>query len=126
MQNVAVLSMPASNPDDELSQAWKDAAADLEISVQAPYWIPADGSYRCIAWIEHFGRPNGTLAVRNHGGGWKVIQSEAASRGLFLSALSDSYRHYQRDRFIATLDDWGWFGPDNQRPAWYSGTPWTD
>lgn len=33
---------------------------------------------------------------------------------------SDPKKNLLRD----TLDDWGWFGPLENRPAWYTGTPW--
>ena len=43
----------------------------------------------------------------------------------FCSLLSDeSYGQFDRELFVATLNDWGWFG-DGQPPDWYEGTPWT-
>ena len=29
------------------------------------------------------------------------------------------------ERFIDTLNDWGWFGDKSSRPEWYTGAPWT-
>jgi len=45
--------------------------------------------------------------------------------GYYASNLSDSYRCYDRAYFIATLDDWKWYGNDAERPSWYTGRNWS-
>jgi len=35
------------------------------------------------------------------------------------------YSKYQRQDFIAMLNDWGWFGFEDKRPEWYSGECWS-
>jgi hypothetical protein len=42
---------------------------------------------------------------------------------LFVSVLYESYSIYERDRFVATVDDWKWFG-SGAPPSWYSGNSW--
>jgi hypothetical protein len=44
----------------------------------------------------------------------------------FCSLLNDDqYGEFERDHFIDTLNDWGWFGSGDP-PGWYSGAPWTE
>ena len=51
--------------------------------------------------------------------------SVATKQGFGYSCLGSSYESYDRDSFIATLDDWGWAPKNRPPPAWYSGQPWT-
>jgi hypothetical protein len=48
-----------------------------------------------------------------------------ADQGFYLSRVSETYAEFDRDQFAAALDDWGWYGPDERRPAWYTGTAWS-
>jgi hypothetical protein len=44
--------------------------------------------------------------------------------GYYCSALNPlSYANYERDSFIETLNDWGYYGADSKKPKWYTGTP---
>jgi hypothetical protein len=42
----------------------------------------------------------------------------------FVSQLGQSYRRFDAALFRDTLDDWGWFGSSDDRPAWYTGKSW--
>ena len=45
--------------------------------------------------------------------------------GYYLSGLyPEGYDHYDRENFIATLNDWGWKGPEAERPDWCTDQPW--
>jgi hypothetical protein len=35
--------------------------------------------------------------------------------------LASSWHHYERQHFVTTLNDWGWYGPEELRLVWYSG-----
>ena len=50
----------------------------------------------------------------------------ATQGGWYLSLLADDYGEYDAALFTATLDDWGWYGPEAVRPSWYTGAAWTD
>ncbi|MCP3930771.1 MAG: hypothetical protein GY705_16915, partial [Bacteroidetes bacterium] len=69
--------------------------------------------------VKHFGTELGTIVLDmddidiadNH------IPKEYCWSGL----NSNNYNRYNRDQFIDTLEDWGWYGDETKRPAWYTG-----
>ncbi len=45
--------------------------------------------------------------------------------GYYCSAIDpESYSTYDRETFIDTLNDWGYFGEISNTPKWYSGQAW--
>jgi hypothetical protein len=48
-----------------------------------------------------------------------------SKRGYSVSDLSDGYNAFDEALFIGTLNDWQWCGEESQKPAWYTGEPWT-
>jgi hypothetical protein len=85
-----------------------------------------DGQAHCyVVHVKDFGAPNGTMcSVVASSDIDASLQRLAAAAGYFYSALGESYEVYDRELFVATLDDWQWFGA-GEPPAWYSGTPWS-
>jgi len=41
-----------------------------------------------------------------------------------ISVACKGYGEYSDKAFIDTLDDWQFFGPDSERPQWYTGKYW--
>ena len=112
--------------DDSVSSAWRDAAADLAIDVTAPYDPESGGqpAAACIAWVADFGSPQGTVVVGRRSA-TEEIRSLADSRGTHYSEIDEAaYSRYDRDLFVATLNDWGWHGDPSAVPEWYTGEPW--
>jgi hypothetical protein len=108
---------------EAVCDAWRTAGEKLGIRVEAPAWVTLQGeSVECAAFLPDFGSEHGTAAIplsqeRLHG--------EQVDGDPFCSLLSDeSYGQFDRELFVATLNDWGWFG-DGYPPDWYEGTPWT-
>jgi hypothetical protein len=101
-------------------QAWQEAGRDLGIRIIAPYPVGlADGrTLTAEAFIPDFGSSSGALAI-------SANSSLCRERELpfWHSQLFDNYRRYDRDRFVETLNDWGWYGT-SAPPSWYSGKPW--
>ena len=114
--------MTARIVDDAISRAWLEAAKDLGIRVTAPFSVQASEREPIIyeALILDFGGPKGTVVG--------VLDDKLgdcrATHGYYCSNLSSSYRDYGRQHFIDTLNDWGWFGPLELRPSWYTGKSW--
>lgn len=109
----------------EISAAWRLAATDLGIRVEAPYSLTIGGGppIQFEALVCDFGGPKGTL-VTTIGETAKVEAARKA--GFFSSELNpDSYRSYTPALFRDTLNDWGWFGERGAEPAWYTGKPWS-
>jgi hypothetical protein len=102
--------------------AWREAAADLDIRVEAPYAvaIPPDRHLDCIAYLPDFGSRRGM-----------VIKSTAApDDGLhevlnsWASLSPDVYSVYERHSWIDRLEQWRWYGAGSP-PAWYTAiSPW--
>lgn len=105
--------------------AWRRAAEDLGIRVTAPFVLPDVGPepQEFIALVHDFGSPLGALACMPKQ--WELVATAAAARGYFVSALYPGvYSRYDRQTFVDTLEDWGWYG-SGAPPAWYTGvSPW--
>ena len=98
--------------DNQISNAWVQAAADLRIRIIAPFTLVAgDDALNFEAFVPDFGSTEGA-----------VVMSELSQRKLdrWFSILYPTYRQYDRAHFIETLDDWGWFGA-GEPPVWYAG-----
>ena len=52
--------------------------------------------------------PLGTVAVASETVRFRPVLKQ---QRYFVSHLFPTYRAYSREHFIATLDDWRWFGP---------------
>jgi hypothetical protein len=105
-----------------MSAAWREAAGRLDIEVVAPFEVEGVSS---LAYLPSFGGPEGMVIARLS----TVTEAQAsvaAKAGWYLSRVSDEYADFDGSRFQAALDDWGWFGPDESRPDWYTGTAWTN
>jgi hypothetical protein len=107
-----------------VTQAWQTAGVELGIRVDAPAHVMIQGeSVECSAFLPDFGSANGaavfSLSVRSD-------LPDTPGTDPFCSLLNDDrYRRFDRDHFIATLNDWGWFG-NGDPPDWYTGAAWTD
>jgi hypothetical protein len=115
--------MTARIVDDAISGAWLEAAKDLGIRVTAPFGVQASGGEPIIyeALVLDFGGPKGTVV----GVLDDKLDDCRAIQGYYYSNLSPSYRDYGRQLFIDTLNDWGWSGPLELRPSWYTGKSWS-
>src|SRR5262245_39750776 len=110
-----------SELETQVVEAWRQAAADLGIRFTAPFVTEVDGKrVQFLALVHLFGRPIGTVI--------SVMDQPSDGRGhpqtdqYFRSILNgECYRTYDRELFIETLDDWHYFGPEAERPSWYTG-----
>ena len=114
---------------DRVSRAWLDAAEDLGITVVAPYEladITSGITAAAVAWIANFGSAAG-IVVAPRQARQDQVRVLAHARGPYCSFINEeSYARYDRDLFLATLNDWGWFGDPADAPEWYTGKPWTE
>ena len=105
--------------------AWREAASDLGVEFTSPFMMTgSDGQrYEYLGLVHRFGRRLGTII--------SVLHQPSSKPGLqgnddyTTSMLSESYVRYDRQLFIDTLDDWTFFGPDSERPSWYTGKSWS-
>jgi hypothetical protein len=101
------------------TRAWRDAAADLRISVVAPYELVGKSGVVAavvVAWIGSFGSPQG-IVVADRQSDRDFVRSAARRWGQVCSFINaESYAGYNRELFRATLDDWGWYGDPAESP----------
>ena len=111
----------------DIANAWLAAADDLQLEVSTPYVLHrGEREFRFIALINGFGSAQGTLICLPSQWDRQDFAEVAKQSGFYLSALyPESYSRYDRQHFIDTLNDWGWFGDKSKVPAWYTGAPWT-
>ena len=103
------------------ARAWRSAAEDLDIRFESPFAMELNGTpYWCAGWLRDFGGAKGAiiacpLTVDE-------IFDVAEELGFYASRLNPYYYEvYDRERFVETLNDWGWFGAPAAAPTWFTG-----
>jgi hypothetical protein len=115
--------MKAGLFDRQICDAWRVAGRDLGIRIAAPFVLTIEGNEIAFeAFVRDFGGPMGAVAVASETARFRPMLTQV---GYFVSQLFPSYRVYTREHFIATLDDWRWFGSSDEMPSWYTGKPWS-
>jgi hypothetical protein len=110
--------------------AWIKAANELGIRVEAPYTLQdkQGHSFEFIAYLPDFGGKKGAIFIGATPPGMQYDREAVAcaeQRGFYISILNtEAYSEFDRDEFIATLDDLGYFGPSERKPGWYTGKVW--
>jgi hypothetical protein len=110
--------------DLAISKAFEEASSKLGFSFVPHFMLSLAGgaAIHSLGLVQHFGRPNGTLIFGQTTPYPNIAQLEA--NGYFASILGSSYQTFDEVLFRETLDDWGFFGPAELQPFWYSGHPW--
>ena len=107
----------------DLRAAWLHAAKDLGIDVVAPFSASGEGQLEIVfpVLVRSFGNQLGTIVLPLNA---QALAEHAKQLGYFVSNVNEqSYASYERQLFVDTLDDWGYFG--SSRPSWYTGKPWS-
>jgi hypothetical protein len=111
---------------EDVINAWRQAAKDLKIQIQAPFILTVENNdkIRFYLLIENFGSTRGTIILSTD----DMTEFDAPEKyGYYYSALNpEHYGVYDRDNFIETLNDWGYYGDKSTTPGWYTGQPWTE
>ena len=118
---VAELGDRAVIASGRMASAWREAAADLGIRFESPFAMQYGGAdYWCSGWLPDFGGPTGAIIACRHS--VDAVLDVADSLNFYASGLSPYYYEvYDRDSFVETLNDWGWFGDPLAVPPWFSG-----
>ena len=108
-----------------IKEAWFEAALDLRIRIQEPNPLEdvLDDPAR-VVYLPDFGGKRGAVVfaqdfTASHLEKFDTKSLKAA--GYFYSIVSlRGYSHYRREHFVETLLDWGYFGPVDACPQWYT------
>ena len=96
-------------------KAWKEAGQDLGIEVESPFIL---NRVRFPIFVKHFGSYSGTIIIDMDD---IDTADDVIPKQYYWSGINPiNYREYDRDHFINTLEDWGWFGPESKKPSWYA------
>ena len=96
-------------------EAWKKAEVDLGIEIENSFIL--DGNEFPLL-VKYFGTELGTVIVDMDD--FDVVEDQIP-KTYYCSGLNpEAYNKYDRNEFIDTLEDWGWFGPKEKRPPWYT------
>ena len=107
-----------------VTEAFLVAGRDLGIDVVAPFNLIVDGQgYQFLAFLPHFGGPKGmVVAAIDLDSGLGVAADKA---GYYMSSVNvDAYGTYEREHYVDTLNDWGFYGPEGKRPSWLKPSSW--
>jgi len=112
--------------NDEMAQtrsAFQKAASTLGISFAHPPIEGLDGlGAHLIGHLPHFGGPKGCVPMLLNTP--EFVVASVKSAGYYFSLLASSYTQFDPVLFRDTLDDWGYFGPPEWRPVWFTGQQW--
>lgn len=118
--------MNMTSNQDKIAAAWRIAAQDLGLALISPFTLCLKNGveYGFIAWIGYFGSERGTLICLPEQWDKQGFSAAAQEACYYCSGLyPDSYAHYDREHFIDTLRDWGWFGDASDMPSWLDILP---
>jgi hypothetical protein len=112
---------------DRIVAAFSQAAKELGFRFEPWFTVdlPGGTSTRALGLVRQFGSSIGTLVFSK---GSEPSRDEAEmleQGGYFCSVLWPTYEEYKPELFMATLDDWRFFGSPGERPSWYTGKPWS-
>lgn len=109
----------------EMQKAFLEAGADLKINVLINTRLYASSQILvCPIFLPQFGSAKGTAVFPKH---WMQQNDYDVLRksNYFVSLLYDSYDQYERQNMIDTLNDWGYYGKNEEKPDWYTGRAWS-
>ena len=113
--------------ESKVVEAWRRAADDLGIQFSSPFTVVTRDGRRmdCIGFVHHFGRRVGTIiSVLDQPSSLADLVCKWQDEDYYIPVLAPGYGEHDRQWFIDTPDDLQFFGPDSDRPSWYTGKYW--
>ena len=112
--------MNTNSKDVALINAWKIAALELGLEIISPYKINTEEGYVSYPiLVKYFGKKKGTIIARHE---LFMDFPIPKHKDYYFSAVnSDYYSNFNKNQFIETLEDWGFFGEKDNKPDWYKG-----
>jgi hypothetical protein len=109
---------------NQITSTFVQAADELGFSFEPAFSVELkDGSViQSLGFVRHFGSKLGTLLFSESECPSSRQCEELQGMGYYYSQLfSESFYEFDEEVFKETLDDWGFFGNEQERPNWYSG-----
>lgn len=106
--------------DEPLIKAWEIAAQELGLDIISPLKMNTqNGEVNYPVFVKNFGGKKGTIIVRH-----ELFMDCPMPKHMdyyFSAVNADFYSKYNRENFIKTLEDWGYYGDKASKPEWYNG-----
>ena len=101
---------------------WKRCAVDLNVEIQIPFCVEINNQPIELMLFKNFGSQMGTL-VFNSLNVLETIEKKGSNqiRGYNVSVFDCQLLQYDeevRDSVIEMLAEWGWTGPEDEKPSW--------
>ena len=94
----------------------------MKIDIETPFFLQTDRKLvKYDLLIKSFGSKKGTVFITTDD--MSEFEFDTAQMfGFYCSALNPCcYNKYNKEHFIDTLTDWGYFGRSQSKPNWYTG-----
>jgi hypothetical protein len=106
--------------DEPLIKAWKIAAQELGLDIITSLQMNTEnGKVTYPVLVKHFGGKKGTIIAQHS---LFMDYPMPKHKDYYYSAVNaDTYSKYNREYFIETLEDWGYYGDKASKPKWYNG-----
>ncbi|HEX5716273.1 MAG TPA: hypothetical protein VF179_08945 [Thermoanaerobaculia bacterium] len=110
---------------NQITSNFVQAAGRLGFSFEPAFSVAMkDGSViQSLGFVRHFGSELGTLIFSESECPSTRECEELQGMGYFYSLLFGCFYELDEQLFKDTLNDWGFFGNEQERPDWYSGAP---
>src|SRR5437660_707181 len=109
-----------TDSENLIQRSCQVASKDLQVKIVSPFSvIDALGrSHDFVALFPQFAGARGTLICLADD--WVSKHGIAQELGYYCSGLHpDSYACYDRELWIESFHDWGWFGAECRQPSWF-------
>ncbi|MBC7556173.1 MAG: hypothetical protein H7195_04350 [Chryseobacterium sp.] len=112
--------MKLKSAKETMLEAWREASEDLCLEIETPFYLESGKSkMKFDLLIKNFGSVKGTIIITTND---MSDFNKVNEFGFYCSALNPlHYNKYERENFIETLNDWGYFGEIENKPSWYNG-----
>ncbi len=113
---------------ESIIAAWKKAALELNLELEIPFYYGSNIEKPKLGLIvKQFGSKLGTLILDIDDFDGIEELEPVRILGYYCSALnSEAYENFEREIFIETLTDWGYYGQIDDKPDWYEGHIYSD
>ncbi|MBI3715534.1 MAG: hypothetical protein HY255_06035 [Betaproteobacteria bacterium] len=111
---------------NSITSAFSEAATQLGFGFKPGFALklPNGGVIGTLGLVVNFGSNLGTLLFAESSRPSKIEQDQIKDAGYYYSLLFPHYSKFDERLFEDTLNDWGYFGSEVQRPEWYTGKSW--
>lgn len=102
---------------------WRKASRQLGFKLVSPYRVKNGTKVlTCFGFLPHWGSKNGMLIGITRQPDFEIdaaLKTYAEKKKMFYSFINPGgYIRYDEAYFKDTLADWGYFGPEDERPSW--------